>query len=198
MAESPIISTAKLESMPWPTMDPFLFCVHHLDNYPAGDENMVPKADLSGRSLGSDFSGKNGFSMYHGQKIPGFPRHPHRGFETISIVRKGFIDHADSMGATARFGNGDVQWMTAGKGVVHSEMFPLVHTDKDNPTELFQIWINLPKADKFKEAYFTMFWQKSIPKVSQKGCQVTVVAGEYQGQKGPTPPPSSWASREDS
>src|ERR1043165_5389225 len=61
------------------------------------------------------------------------PFHPHRGFETVTVVRQGIVDHADSMGASGRYGNGDVQWMTAGKGVQHSEMFPLISTEKENP-----------------------------------------------------------------
>ena len=64
----------------------------------------------------------------------GFPDHPHRGFETVTIVRKGLIDHADSLGATARFGGGDVQWLTAGKGIVHAEMFPLLDQAGANPS----------------------------------------------------------------
>mgnify|MGYP001826557182 CR=1 FL=1 len=63
---------------PWPTMDPFLFCVHHDDAYPAGNENMGPAASLAGRNIGSDFAGLDGWSMYHGDTVPGFPRHPHR------------------------------------------------------------------------------------------------------------------------
>ena len=56
--------------------------------------------------------------MYHGQVVPGFPQHPHRGFETVTVVRRGLVDHADSMGAAARYGEGDVQWLTAGRGIV--------------------------------------------------------------------------------
>ena len=66
----------------------------------------------------------------------GVGQHPHRGFETVTIVRRGFIDHSDSLGATARFGDGDVQWLTAGKGIVHCEMFPLVETTKKNPLDI--------------------------------------------------------------
>ena len=141
--------------------------------------------------------------MYHGEIVPGFPRHPHRGFETITIARNGFIDHSDSMGAQARFGQGDVQWMTAGKGITHSEMFPLLNTDKPNPTELFQIWINLPAADKFVTPYFTMFWRDSIPIVqveSEKNrkSQVQIIAGSFVGKNAPLPPPDSWASKPES
>src|SRR3954470_3496991 len=102
---------------PWETADPFLFCVYHNDAYPAGNELMGPAASLAGRDVGQDFAGKDGWRMYHGDTVPGFPRHPHRGFETVTIVRRGLIDHSDSLGATARFGHGDVQWLTAGRGL---------------------------------------------------------------------------------
>ena len=78
--------------------------------------------------------------MYHGDRIPGFPKHPHRGFETLTCTMDGLIDHADSMGNAARYGQGDLQWLTAAGGIMHSEMFPLVHEDKHNPTRFFQIW----------------------------------------------------------
>ena len=123
----------------WETSDPFLLCVHHDDAYPLGNAQLGPNASLAGRDIGQDFAGKDGWRMYHGRTIPGFPSHPHRGFETVTIVRKGFIDHADSLGAAARFGDGDVQWLTAGRGVVHSEMFPLLRPDQTNPLELFQM-----------------------------------------------------------
>ena len=112
---------------PWPTSDPFLFCVHHKDNYPIANDNLGPKDNLFGRNIGNDFSDMDGWSMYHGTAVPGFPRHPHRGFETITIVEKGLIDHSDSMGFSARYGDGDVQWLTAGNGIQHSEMFPLLN-----------------------------------------------------------------------
>ncbi len=178
----------------WPTLDPFLFCAHHNDRYPRGDGNSAPVGGTAGRAIGSDFSGKDGWSMYHGQRVPGFPAHPHRGFETITIARKGFIDHADSMGAHARFGEGDVQWMTAGEGVVHSEMFPLLDTDEENHAELFQIWLNLPAASRRADAYFTMFWADQIPIVESEGVQVSVVAGRLGDAKALSPPPNSWAS----
>jgi redox-sensitive bicupin YhaK (pirin superfamily) len=127
----------------WETADPFLFCVHHEDKFPQGNELMGPAQNpFQGRHMGDDFIIKDGFRMYHGKTVPGFPGHPHRCFETITVVRKGLVDHADSMGAAGRYGNGDVQWMTAGKGVQHSEMFPLLSQEKDNPLELFQIWLN--------------------------------------------------------
>lgn len=189
---------------PWVTQDPFLFCVHHLDHYPEGTEAMGPEpALLKGRRIGMDFDGKAGWSMYHGDVVPGFPQHPHRGFETVTIARQGFIDHSDSMGATARFGHGDVQWMTAGRGVVHSEMFPLVHRDKPNPTELFQIWLNLPREDKMVEPYFTMLWDHTIPVISFEDddghtTRVRVVAGRLSDTDAPAPSPNSWAARDES
>lgn len=196
----PIIKILPL-GMPWPTPDPFLFCVHHNDHYPAGNSRMAPDTSLlAGREMGNDFSGRDGWSMYHGREVPGFPQHPHCGFETITIARRGYIDHSDSTGAAARFGQGDVQWMTAGGGVVHSEMFPLVHADRPNHAELFQIWLNLPRADKSVEPYFTMFWADQIPNLQHRDTegrltQVSVVAGNYAGQVAPPPPPNSWASK---
>ena len=162
MTINPILGMKPL-GFPWATIDPFLFCVYHDDAYPRGNAHMGPDASLAGRSLGQDFERKDGWSMYHGMAVPGFPSHPHRGFETVTIVRKGLIDHSDSLGATARFGGGDVQWLTAGKGIVHSEMFPLLNQDQANPLELFQIWLNLPAKSKMVEPHFTMFWSEQIP-----------------------------------
>ena len=76
-----------------------------------------------------------------GIKPRGVEWHPHRGFETITIVQQGLVDHSDSLGAAGRYGQGDVQWLTAGKGIVHCEMFSLRQTDAPNHAELFQIWL---------------------------------------------------------
>ncbi|MCB0980918.1 MAG: pirin family protein [Acidimicrobiaceae bacterium] len=186
----------------WPTADPYLFCVHHLDHYPAGNGDFGPAASLAGRNIGSDFEPRDGWRMYHGSTVPGFPEHPHRGFETVTFARRGYIDHSDSLGAAARFGRGDVQWMTAGRGVVHSEMFPLLSPEGDgaNTVELFQIWMNLPAADKMVEPYFTMLWAEQIPvhehtDAAGRTATVTVIAGQFEGLTPPAPPPSSWASR---
>lgn len=181
----------------WPTFEPFLFCVHHYDHYPEGNGNYGPdKKFLAGRNIGQDFVEKDGFRMYHGKNIPGFPVHPHRGFETVTIVRKGYVDHADSLGAAGRYGQGDVQWMTAGRGVQHSEMFPLLKTDDKNTVELFQIWLNLPQKNKMKDPHFTMLWSEKIPvyKSAPDEAEVTVIAGEYNHLRAENPPPNSWAA----
>ena len=183
----------------WPTIDPFLFCVHHLDEYPAGTATFGPAPDLlGGREIGMDFEPRDGWRMYHGDVVPGFPAHPHRGFETVTYARQGFIDHSDSLGARARFGRGDVQWMTAGRGVVHSEMFPLLASAEPNPAELFQIWLNLPAADKMVDPYFTMLWSEDLvyAEVGAIGnVRLTAIAGAFEGAVPPSPPPNSWAAR---
>ena len=188
---------------PWVTADPFLFCVHHDDAYPEGNDALGPAVSLEGRNLGQDFAGKDGWRMYHGEIVPGFPQHPHRGFETVTIARRGYIDHSDSLGATARFGRGDAQWLTAGGGIVHAEMFPLLDKEKPNPAELFQIWLNLPKSDKMAPPHFAMLWSDEIPRCTftddaGRVTEVTVVAGTLAGKRAPAPPPRSWAARPDS
>ena len=189
----------------WPTIDPFLFVAHHDDAYPAGTSDLGPAASLAGRRIGMDFDLVDGWNMYHGSTVPGFPQHPHRGFETITHVRTGVIDHADSLGATARFGGGDTQWMTAGAGIVHAEMFPLLDPDGPNPLELFQIWLNLPAADKLVEPYFTMLWDERTPRLHTETApkslaEITVIAGRLAITGGEPieplpPPPDSWAAR---
>jgi redox-sensitive bicupin YhaK (pirin superfamily) len=211
MPDSAILQIQPL-GFPWETADPFLFCVHHDDAYPRGNGRFGPDAALDGRAIGQDFAARDGWNMYHGDTVPGFPAHPHRGFETVTIVRRGLTDHSDSLGAAARFGGGDVQWLTAGKGIVHSEMFPLLDTERPNPLELFQIWLNLPARSKMCEPHFTMFWAEDIPYrvfAGENGAitQVGVVAGRLAAPPaaaGSTaadvaeplaPPPDSWAAQ---
>ena len=183
----------------WEMENPFIFCAHHKDAYPKGNENQEPITSLTGRQLGEDFAIKDGFRMYHGTKVPGFPMHPHRGFETVTIVKKGFVDHHDSVGASGRYGNGDVQWLTTGSGCQHAEMFPLVSMEEENPLELFQIWLNLQAKDKFTKPAYKMLWAEDIPEITVGDdygpkAKVTVIAGSYNDVKGLEPNPASYAS----
>jgi len=184
---------------PWQTQDPFLFCVHHLDFYPKGNEKMGPATSLEGRNIGNDFKIQDGWRMYHGSKVPGFPYHPHRGFETITIAEQGYVDHTDSMGGAGRFGKGDVQWMTAGKGILHSEMFPLIKTESENTLEIFQIWLNLPAKSKFVEPHFKMLWKNDIAETTlidhnQRKCLIRSLTGNLFGVESSQTTPDSWAS----
>ena len=127
--------------------------------------------------------------MYHGGTVPGFPQHPHRGFETVTVVRRGYVDHSDSLGATARYGEGDTQWLTTGSGIQHAEMFPLLDSNQDNELELFQIWLNLPPESKMVSAYFGMLWSEAIPTIEPAtGVSVDIIAGQIGESVAPAPP----------
>ncbi|SDP72865.1 hypothetical protein SAMN05216303_106296 [Rhodoferax sp. OV413] len=200
-ASQPVLHVKPL-GFPWETMDPFLFCAYHDDAYPKANGDLGPAASLAGRAIGQDFSRKDGWSMYHGETVPGFPPHPHRGFETVTVVRKGLVDHADSLGASARYGAGDVQWLTTGRGIVHAEMFPLLDQAQPNPLELFQIWLNLPARNKMVEPHFTMFWQQDVPRYSHtdaggRSTRVLVTAGQLGDVQPLAPPPDSFAAQAD-
>jgi len=196
------IQSIKPLGFTWETKDPFLFCVHHADAYPRGNDEMGPEASLAGRNLGQDFEPKDGWRMYHGRKIPGFPMHPHRGFETVTVVLEGFVDHSDSHGASGRYGYGDVQWMTAGSGLQHAEMFPLLNREKENPLHLFQIWLNLPGKQKFAAPHYKMLWADMIPTARIRddlgnATEIIVIAGQIEGITAPPPAPDSWAANPD-
>ncbi len=183
----------------WEVTNPFLFCAHHLDHFPPGNDGMGPAASLEGRNIGQDFTLKDGWRMYHGETIPGFPVHPHRGFETVTIVMTGLVDHSDSHGQAGRYGGGDVQWMTAGSGLQHCEMFPLLNKDGGNPAELFQVWLNLPKANKFVQPHFKMLWREDIPVYkhtdeNRKSTEINVIAGQIGQVQALDPAPGSWAA----
>lgn len=205
MAQDPVLKAFEI-GLHWEAVGPFLFIAHHNDAYPKGNEDMSPAAPLTGRHMGQDFDTRNAWRMYHGSKVPGFPAHPHRGFETVSIVRQGYVDHADSLGAAARYGEGDVQWLTTGAGIQHSEMFPLVHTDRENPMELFQLWLNLPKKSKMAPPHFKMLWANTIPvseTTDSSGKKTTAkhVSGaplfDNTAFEPTQPPPDSWAADSD-
>ncbi|KAA8492056.1 putative quercetin 2,3-dioxygenase [Porphyridium purpureum] len=189
---------------PFQTQSPFLFAVYHLDNYPpsrAQDGMGVQPALLHGRNLGMDF-GNSDWNMYHGRLVPGFPQHPHCGFSTITLVRRGTVDHHDSLGSYGRFADGDTQWMDAGRGVSHSEMLPLLHAEEGkNTLDLFQIWLNLPRASKGCAPNYTMQWREQAVKARIKDShgrivQVETVAGQLEGWPAPQKPPQDNYARD--
>lgn len=188
--------TFKLE-----VLNPYVLCFHHNDLFPKGKPDMSPIEYLPHRDPNGDFNLDAPWRMYYGNKIPGFPVHPHRGFETITVVTKGYADHFDSKGSKGRYGEGDVQWMTAGSGVQHSEMFPLLNEEKDNPMELFQIWLNLPQKDKMVEPSYKMLWAEDIPvvryKINGSEARVKVLAGNFAGIQALKPTPNSWAANKE-
>ncbi|MDN3015505.1 pirin family protein [Paenibacillus sp. BSR1-1] len=197
MSAKKVLTIQRL-GFPWQTEDPFLATMYHKDAYPPGNEKQGPSTSLEGRNLGEDFTLRDGFRMYHGKTVPGFPAHPHCGFETVTVVLEGFVDHFDSMGASGRYGNGDVQWLTTGRGCQHTEMFPLVHQDKGNPLELFQIWLNLPAKNKSADPEYKMLWSEEIPEIqsiSPNGKKTTVklIAGKLQAKTSLEPTNASWA-----
>lgn len=181
-----------------PVKSPFIIAAHHLDYYPKGNEKMEPLEYLSKQNIGNDFDMDAAWRMYYGNSIPGFPVHPHRGFETVTIVEQGFVDHSDSLGGTGRYGEGDVQWLTAGSGVQHCEMFPLIYQDCENTMELFQIWLNLPSKHKMVTPYYKMLWSEEIPIVKEtdkngKCTDIKIIAGNYKNKEALSPNPDSWA-----
>ena len=113
--------------------------------------------------------------------IAGFPDHPHRGFETITYMLAGRMRHRDSAGHEGLLGDGGVQWMTAGRGVIHSE----IPEQKDGVMEGFQLWLNLPAQNKMAEPWYRDFASADIPEYATvEGVTVRVIAGESNGVAG--------------
>jgi redox-sensitive bicupin YhaK (pirin superfamily) len=112
----------------------------------------------------------------------GFPTHPHRGIETVTYMLEGSVRHRDSLGNMGVIGSGDVQWMTSGRGILHEEM------PRRGPSGLitgFQLWVNLPAAQKMSPPRYQEVSADSIPATEKYGGKVRVVAGEFEGVRGP-------------
>jgi len=115
--------------------------------------------------------------------LPGFPWHPHRGIETITYVLRGTVQHGDSLGNRGAMGPGDVQWMTAGSGILHQEM---PKGDDAGRMHGFQLWANLPKSLKMTDPRYQDILAKDIPEVvDDDGTRVRVICGEFWGKTGP-------------
>ncbi len=115
--------------------------------------------------------------------IKGFPWHPHRGIETITYVLRGRVKHGDSMGNSGVIASGDIQWMTAGSGIIHQEM---PEGDTQGVLRGLQLWANLPSTHKMMDPRYRGFESHEIPEVTLKsGVSIKVVAGEVEGIKGP-------------
>ena len=117
----------------------------------------------------------------------GVGQHPHRGFETVTIVYQGELEHRDSTGAGGRIGPGDVQWMTAGGGILHEEFHSRAFTERGGTIEMVQLWVNLPAKDKMAAPRYQTLLDTQIPAVDLPGGagRVRVIAGEFDGLRGP-------------
>jgi len=113
--------------------------------------------------------------------LAGFPEHPHRGFETVTYMLAGRMRHRDNQGNTGLLGPGSVQWMTAGRGIVHSEM----PEQENGLMQGFQLWVNLPAKDKMTAPRYQDIEPGRIPEVESTGARVRVIAGSYRGLRGP-------------
>jgi quercetin 2,3-dioxygenase len=117
----------------------------------------------------------------------GVGKHPHRGFETVTIVYDGQVSHHDSTNAGGTIGPGEVQWMTAGSGIIHEEYHGDEYAKNGGPFEMIQLWVNLPAKDKMTQPGYQGITRQQIPEVPlpEAAGQVRVIAGQYAGQKGP-------------
>ncbi|MGB0132571.1 pirin family protein [Dokdonella sp.] len=117
----------------------------------------------------------------------GVGQHPHRGFETVTIVYKGEVEHKDSTGAGGKIGPGDVQWMTAASGILHEEFHSQDFTREGGVLEMVQLWVNLPARDKMSPPRYQTLLDQDIPVVELAGDagKVRVIAGDYAGHHGP-------------
>jgi quercetin 2,3-dioxygenase len=132
-----------------------------------------------------DYAGPFDFSA--GRRPRGVGQHPHRGFETVTLVYQGELEHRDSTGGGGLIGAGDVQWMTAGAGIVHEEFHSQAFTEQGGVLEMVQLWVNLPARDKSAPPAYQTLLAEAIPEVPlpDRAGGLRVVAGDYQGHRGP-------------
>jgi len=121
------------------------------------------------------------------EKRRGVGQHPHRGFETVTIVYKGEVEHRDSTGAGGTIGPGDVQWMTAAKGILHEEFHSEAFARSGGALEMVQLWVNLPAKDKMTDAGYQTLLDSDIPSLplADNAGSLRLIAGEFAGVKGP-------------
>jgi quercetin 2,3-dioxygenase len=156
------------------------------DGFPV--RNLFPSNDLDQRLspfLMLDYAGPTYFPPT--DRPRGVGEHPHRGFETVTIVYQGMVAHRDSAGNAGIIGEGDVQWMTAASGVVHEEMHENAFAQRGGTLEAIQLWVNLPKAYKMSPPRYQTLVNADIPVVplDEGAGHVRVIAGEFEGVKGP-------------
>jgi len=132
-----------------------------------------------------DYAGPQAFGPAEAPR--GVGEHPHRGFETVTIVYQGQLEHRDSGGNRGSIGGGDVQWMTAASGVVHEEFHSERFTREGGVLEMVQLWVNLPAKDKMSPPRYQELLDAQIPRVELAECagSVRVIAGQFQGARGP-------------
>lgn len=132
-----------------------------------------------------DYAGPHEFSPT--QQRRGVGQHPHRGFETVTIVYHGELEHRDSTGSGGLIGPGDVQWMTAASGILHEEFHSAAFSEKGGTLEMVQLWVNLPARDKSAAPGYQTLLSQDIPvlPLADDAGQLRLIAGEFAGQRGP-------------
>jgi len=142
-----------------------------------GDGVSLQRWGLLERSDGDPFLLIDEFRLAQGDPSQGFPEHPHRGFETITLMKSGGISHRDHMGHHSRIGADEVQWMTAGSGVIHEE----IPDTSSESVHGFQLWLNLPREDKWIEPAYQELKQDQIPVLEHEGVTLRLLAGSHEG-----------------
>jgi len=154
------------------------------DGFPV--RNLFPSNDLDREVspfLMLDYAGPQYFSPTDDPR--GVGEHPHRGFETVTIVYEGVVAHRDSAGNADVIGPGDVQWMTAASGIVHEEFHEKEFAKKGGTLHAIQLWVNLPRASKMSAPGYQTILNADIPSIDLGGGELRVIAGSFQGRKGP-------------